>query len=171
MSYLVGYLGNKHDAEDVFQETWIKIHTKFRTFECGRRFRPWMYRIATNTALDHLRKKNRHKIVSLDKIKVIHSKGDNEDYVESAYDHTLEASYEEIDSIETDEIRDNLMESLNTLPVNLRQIVELVYLQKLKYLEAANILRIPEGTLKSRLHTALKHLRASPLIQKLDEAA
>src|SRR5690606_19500070 len=51
-SYLRRYLGDAEIAEDVFQATFLQIHLKREQFEEGRRFRPWLYTIATNQAID-----------------------------------------------------------------------------------------------------------------------
>lgn len=53
-------------AEDVFQATFLQVHLKRENFEEGRRFRPWLYTIATNQAIDAQRRNRRHRMVSLD---------------------------------------------------------------------------------------------------------
>ena len=65
-SYLRRYLGNAEMAEDVFQATFLQVHLKREQFEEGRRFRPWLYTIATNQAIDAQRRNRRHRMVSLD---------------------------------------------------------------------------------------------------------
>ena len=65
-SYLRRYLGNAEMAEDVFQTTFLQVHLKGDQFEEGRRFRPWVYTIATHQAIDAQRRNKRHRSVSLD---------------------------------------------------------------------------------------------------------
>ena len=65
-SYLRRYLGSAEMAEDVFQATFLQVHLKRENFEEGRRFRPWLYTIATNQAIDAQRRNRRHRMVSLD---------------------------------------------------------------------------------------------------------
>ena len=65
-SYLRRYLGNAEMAEDVFQAAFLSVHLKCNSFEEGRRFRPWLYTIATNAAIDARRRNKRHRTVSLD---------------------------------------------------------------------------------------------------------
>ncbi len=65
-NYLCRYLGNAENAEDVFQTTFMQIHLKCDQFEDGRKFRPWLYRIATNQAIDLHRKTKRYQVISLD---------------------------------------------------------------------------------------------------------
>ena len=64
--YLRRYVGNAEMAEDVFQATFLQIHLKCEQFDEGRRFRPWLYTIATNQAIDAQRHK-RHRMASLDR--------------------------------------------------------------------------------------------------------
>ena len=53
-------------AEDVFQATFLQVHLRCDQFEEGRRFRPWLYTVATNQAIDAQRRNKRHRMVSLD---------------------------------------------------------------------------------------------------------
>ena len=65
-SYLRRYVGSAEMAEDVFQATFLQIYVKRDRFEVGRRFRPWLYTVATNQAIDAQRRNRRHRMVSLD---------------------------------------------------------------------------------------------------------
>src|SRR5262245_20620765 len=67
-SYLRRYLGSAEMAEDAFQAAFLQIHLKRDQFEPGRKFRPWLYTIATNQAIDAQRRNRRHKMVSLDRV-------------------------------------------------------------------------------------------------------
>src|SRR4029077_8855999 len=66
-SYLRRYLGDAAMAEDAFQATFLQVHLKCDQFEEGRKFRPWLYTIATNQAIDARRRAKRHRMVSLDR--------------------------------------------------------------------------------------------------------
>src|ERR1700722_13999698 len=66
-SYLRRYLGDATMAEDAFQATFLQVHLKCDQFEEGRKFRPWVYTIATNQAIDAQRRNKRHRNVSLDR--------------------------------------------------------------------------------------------------------
>src|ERR1700684_2915303 len=66
-SYLRRYLGDAEMAEDTFQATFLQVHLKCDQFEEGRRFRPWLYTIATNQAIDAQRRNKRHRNLSLDR--------------------------------------------------------------------------------------------------------
>src|SRR5271167_1025257 len=74
-SYLRRYLGDATMAEDAFQTTFLQVHQKHDQFESGRRFRPWLYTIATNQAIDAQRRNKRHRGISLDRT----SKTDSDD--------------------------------------------------------------------------------------------
>src|SRR4030067_475812 len=67
-NYLRRYLGDTGMAEDAFQATFLQVHLKCEQFEAGRRFRPWLYTIATNQAIDAQRRNKRHRMVSLDRM-------------------------------------------------------------------------------------------------------
>src|SRR4051812_31499559 len=66
-SYLRRYLGDANAAEDAFQASFLQVHLKCDQFEEGRKFRPWLYTIATNQAIDSQRRNKRHRSVSLDR--------------------------------------------------------------------------------------------------------
>ena len=66
-SYLRRYLGSAEAAEDVFQSAFLLVHLKCDQFEDGRKFRPWLYTVATNAAIDYQRRNRRHRMVSLDR--------------------------------------------------------------------------------------------------------
>jgi RNA polymerase sigma-70 factor (ECF subfamily) len=151
-SYLRRYLGNAEMAEDVFQATFLQIHLKKDQFEDGRRFRPWLYTIATNQAIDAQRRNRRHRMVSLD-----HRTGGEDDVgtlVEmlSGSDRTAD------EKMEAEEAREWVRVAVGDLPETLRSALLLVYHQGMKYREAADVLGIPVGTVKSRLHAALLKL-------------
>lgn len=151
-SYLRRYLGNAEMAEDVFQATFLQIHLKKDQFEEGRRFRPWLYTIATNQAIDAQRRNKRHRMVSLD-----HRTGGEDDVgtlVEmlSGSDRTAD------EKMEAEEAREWVRVAVGDLPETLRSALLLVYHQGMKYREAADVLGIPVGTVKSRLHAALLKL-------------
>ena len=62
-----GTLGDAEMAEDAFQAAFLQVHLKCHQYEPGRAFRPWLYTIATNQAIDAQRRSRRHRMVSLDR--------------------------------------------------------------------------------------------------------
>ncbi len=153
-SYLRRYLGDAEMAEDAFQGTFLQVHLKCDQFETGRKFRPWLYTIATNQAIDAQRRNKRHRSVSLDR----NTRHDNGDDIGSLMD-LLESREPTPDMrAESGQQREWIRGAVEHLPDTLRAAVHLVYYQGLKYREAADILEIPVGTVKSRLHAAILKL-------------
>jgi RNA polymerase sigma-70 factor (ECF subfamily) len=154
-SYLRRYLGSSEMAEDVFQATFLQVHLKREQFEEGRRFRPWLYTIATNQAIDAQRRNRRHRMVSLD-----HRTGGENDV--GSLVEMLAGNGQTADvQLEAEEARDWVRSAVNDLPESLKTALMLVYHQGMKYREAADVLGIPVGTVKSRLHSALLKLNES----------
>lgn len=153
-SYLQRYLGDATLAEDVFQATFLQVHLKCQQFESDRKVRPWLYTIATHQAIDCQRRNKRHKLVSLDR-----RHGDDGESEPGALLDLLEArDPSPTDNLETTERRDWARDAVAKLPETLRIAVNMIYHQGLKYREAAEILNVPVGTVKSRLHTAMLRL-------------
>ena len=153
-SYLRRYLGDGSMAEDAFQQTFLQVHLKCDQFEVGRKFRPWLYTIATNQAIDAQRRNKRHRSISLDRT----NRQDNSDDLGSLMDLLTSKEASPESQAESIQQRDWIRESVAALPDTLREAVNLVYYQGLKYREAADILKIPVGTVKSRLHAAILKL-------------
>ena len=153
-SYLRRYLGDAEMAEDTFQATFLQVHLKCDQFEEGRRFRPWLYTIATNQAIDAQRRNKRHRNLSLDRS----LKGEGHDEVGSLVDLLVSKELNPESQLDASQRREWIREALDRLPEQFRTAVQLIYYQGLKYREAAEILGIPVGTVKSRLHTAILKL-------------
>jgi RNA polymerase sigma-70 factor (ECF subfamily) len=153
-SYLRRYLGDATLAEDVFQAAFFQVHLKCDQFEADKKFRPWLYTIATNQAIDAQRRNKRHRMASLDR----QNAGDGEQEVGALVDLLVNASAAPSSNMEMVERRDWIRQAVADLPETLRSAVALIYYQGMKYREAAEVLGIPVGTVKSRLHTAVLRL-------------
>ncbi len=152
-SYLRRYLGDAEMAEDAFQAAFLQVHLKCQQYEAGRAVRPWLYTIATNQAIDAQRRSRRHRMVSLDR------SGPKEgDDVGRLLD--LLTSKEPIPTAQLSaaERAQWLHEAVEQLPEPLQDVIRLVYFQEMKYREAAEVLDIPVGTVKSRMHAAVAKL-------------
>lgn len=154
-SYLRRYLGSAEMAEDVFQATFLQVHLKKEQFEEGRRFRPWLYTIATNQAIDAQRRNRRHRMVSLD------NRTGGEDDVGSLVEMLSGSERTADEQMESEEAREWVRSAVDELPDGLKQALLLVYHKGMKYREAADVLGIPVGTVKSRLHSAVLKLNES----------
>lgn len=152
-SYLRRYTGSTELAEDAFQGTFLQLHTKCHQFDLDRRFRPWLYAIATNQAIDVQRRNKRHRMVSLDRpMNESDGRGGNwtEKLVGPSPDPLWAASREENGRW--------VHQAVESLGEPMQQVIHLVYYQGMKYREAADVLGIPVGTVKSRLHSAVQRL-------------
>ncbi len=151
-SYLRRYLGDAEQADDAFQGTFLQVHLKCEQFDNDRRFRPWLYAIATNQAIDVQRRNKRHRMASLDRA----GKGDDSD---GQWSEKLIGDF--VDPLVEAASRENglwIREAVESLTDSMKQAVHLVYYQGMKYREAADTLGIPVGTVKSRLHAAVQRL-------------
>ena len=153
--YLRRYLGDANLADDVFQNTFLQLYTKIGQYQAGRPVRPWLYTIATHQAIDALRRNGRHQALSLDQEREELAPADLPNllgFLESRGPGPL-------DQAQGEERRLLVRASVERLPDFLRQVIILAYYQGLKYRDIADILDIPVGTVKSRLHTALVKLQ------------
>jgi RNA polymerase sigma-70 factor (ECF subfamily) len=151
-SFLHRYTSDAEMAEDAFQTTFLQVHLKCSQFEDGRRFRPWLYAIATNQAIDAQRRNRRHRAASLDRM------SNSDDNPGSLMDSLVS---HEPDPTETFDIKEGqawVRRELAALPDHLRSVIALVYFQGMKYREAAEVLNVPVGTVKSRLHAGIARL-------------
>ena len=153
-NYLRRYLGDAELAQDAFQTTFLQVHLKCEMFEEGRRFRPWLYTVATNQAIDAQRRNRRHRLVSLDRA----GGGDDGEQVGSLVDLLVSDAPNPLAEASSIERKAWIGAAVDDLPESMQQVVNLVYYQGLKYREAAEVLNIPVGTVKSRLHTAVLKL-------------
>lgn len=128
-------------ADDIMQETFLRAFQKYELYDRDRPVRPWLYRIAVNVTKSMLRRQR--WLFFTDKVP---EEQDNQ-WVE---DRILKSENER-----------ELWNSVNGLSAKRREVIILHYYAGLSLPEVASILRIPEGTCKSRLHEALKQLRRS----------
>jgi RNA polymerase sigma-70 factor (ECF subfamily) len=152
-SYLRRFLGHTQMAEDAFQGTFLQVHLKCGQFVEGRRFRPWLYAIATNQAIDVQRRNKRHRLASLDA-----TSADGLGSVSTWSQGLVSDGSEPQHAASLRERGEWLRGAMGQLTDSLRSVVQLVYFQGLKYREAAEALDIPVGTVKSRLHAAIARL-------------
>jgi len=142
---------NRHDlVEDVFQETFMQLFASRESFDTSRPLRPWLFTIAANKAKDALRKWQRTTAVP------IGTMGDPQDL---SFDDMLNTVTSDTtmpeDELQTNETAARVGQIITDMPENLREILILAYFQKFSYKQMAEVLSIPIGTVKSRLHTAV----------------
>jgi RNA polymerase sigma-70 factor, ECF subfamily len=164
--YLRKYLRCAELAEDAFQATFLQVHLKCRQFDPCRKFRPWLYRLATNLAIDLLRQNRRHNAVSL-------NAGTSDQYSNAGLtDRDLLSFYDAGpgEQLEAAEDRQRIRSAVDKCPTRLKGVLELVMFQGLKYQEAADMLGIPLGSVKSRMHEAVVQLRNTFLASTRDDS-
>jgi RNA polymerase sigma-70 factor (ECF subfamily) len=148
--FLVRFMGNRAAAEDVFQDAFLQVHISADTFDPSRRFKPWLFTIAANKARDYMRKRARRPASSLS------AKIDSADSESQAYLDLMEADLPTPEAgAEDAELRQQVGQVVQQMPEHLREILLLAYFQRFGYAEIAEILEIPLGTVKSRLHSAV----------------
>jgi RNA polymerase sigma-70 factor, ECF subfamily len=153
--YLRRYLGDHALAEDVAQNTFLQVFLKIGQYERGRAARPWLYTIATHQAIDALRRQGRHQLLSIDQ-----QRPDADDAGLPQLMNLLESSQPSpLEQVEAEERRELVRAGVDRLPDFLKQVLILAYYQGLKYSDVAEIVGIPVGTVKSRLHSALVKLQ------------
>ncbi len=155
-NYLRRFLGDATLAEDVFQATFLQVHVKRDVFEQGRKFRPWLYTIATNQAIDAQRRNRRHRRLSLNQPQ--QSTGESVGtLIDLVAGDTVDPSLVAEGSEQSAWVRGEV----DALPEPLRNAVNLVYFKGMKYRDAAKEMSVPVGTVKSRLHAAIQRLGQS----------
>jgi RNA polymerase sigma-70 factor (ECF subfamily) len=140
-------VGDENAAWDVLQEAWIGISRDLHRLEDAAAFPAWAYRITSNKCRDRIRRERRRR-------KAVEAYSEQ---VRHAEDHASNA----------EEQCAALKEALARLPGRDRAILSLRYEEEFDTAEIAAILRIPEGTVKSRLHYARKRLRE--LLEQTDD--
>ena len=153
-SYLCRYLGDVELAEDAFQQTFLQVHLKCDQYDADRKVRPWLYTVATNQAIDAQRRTRRHRMLSLDR----RVGDDAENETGSLVDLLAQDALGPAEALEAREECDHVRNVLARLPEAMREVVTLIYYQGLKYREAAEVLSLPVGTVKSRMHGAIEKL-------------
>ncbi len=147
----VRIVGNDEDAEDVAQEAFVRAYRALPGFRGDSKFSSWLYRIATNRALTHLKRRRRRVVtVGLDA-------GPRVEAGASEVGRGSERGPDRL--VLDDEFRREVRAAVLELPERYRVVVTLFYLEEKSYKEVAAILGIPMGTLKTHLHRARALLR------------
>ncbi|MBW8016944.1 MAG: RNA polymerase sigma factor [Planctomycetes bacterium] len=149
-AFLRRFLNRQDLVEDVFQETFLQLYTSKDKFDTSRPLHPWLFTIAANKAKDALRKMQRNASTSIGAI--ADSGNVSVDDVVN-----LLASYKTTpsDVASKEETAVQVRQIIANMPGNLRGILILAYFEQFSYKQMAEILSIPIGTVKSRLHTAV----------------
>ncbi|MFH1145833.1 MAG: RNA polymerase sigma factor [bacterium] len=143
------YVGNKQDAEDIVQDTFVKVWKHLKRFDVNQPFKPWLYRIAKNTAFDFLKKKKT----------IPFSMFEDEEGNNVVLDTLVDGSPLPDQIIERKEMSSYLNSLLEQLAPIYRQVMEQYYNCQLTFQEIADKERESINTIKSRHRRALLLLR------------
>ncbi|MCF7975441.1 MAG: RNA polymerase sigma factor [Phycisphaerae bacterium] len=148
--FLRRFLNCPELVEDVFQETLLQLYASRGSFDVSRPLRPWLLTIAANKAKDALRRAKRHRSTPVSGL----TTGEN-----LSFDKILNTyvSCDDDPSLRLDrsETAAQIRQVVGSLPEKQCEILTLAYFDQLAYKQIAAVLRIPIGTVKSRLHTAV----------------
>jgi len=150
--FLLRLVRDKSEAEDLFQQTWVHVAEKIRHFDPSRNFDAWLFTVARNLAIDHLR---RIRPASLDQpVSEDESQG-------TAVDRLVANDPAPLDRVLANERATRLGTALDELPIVYREVMTLRFEEEMKIEEIAQVLSIPLSTVKSRLRRSLEQMRRS----------
>ncbi len=165
LHFLIRFVGSTAAAEDVFQDAFLQVHISAETFDPTRRFKPWLFTIAANKGRDWHRKHSKRTVLSLSQD--IGGDGEGTRFVD-----LMEGDQELPDATLLDnEQIDRVRNTVDQLPSHLREILLLSYFQQMSYVQIAESLQIPLGTVKSRLHAAVAAFSQSWQAVNIEEQA
>lgn len=131
------------DADDVLQNTFIKVYKNIHNFKGDSKLFSWMYRIATNESITHINKnKKRFNVGNIE-----------------LYDHMVNNLKADV-YFESDAIKFKLQQAIATLPEKQQLVFNMKYFQDIKYRDMSEILDTSEGALKASYHIAVKKIEA-----------
>lgn len=140
------FFADEDDANEITQKTFINTYHKVKELDDPSRFGSWIYRVANNLCLDELKRAGRRKSTAL------------EAWIEQ--DGRLAAeSQSPVADLQQKELGEILQHALLTLPDEQRTVIILKEYEGLKFREIAEIMEVPESTVKSRLYYGLKSTR------------
>ncbi|QOK26368.1 RNA polymerase sigma factor SigW [Cytobacillus oceanisediminis] len=143
-------LGNRHEAEDIAQEAFLRAYVNIASFNIDLKFSTWLYRIATNLCIDRIRKKKPDyyldaEVAGMDGLNM---------YSQIASDARLPE--EDVESLE---LQETIQREISKLPEKYRSVIVLKYIEELSLNEISETLDLPLGTVKTRIHRGREALR------------
>ncbi len=148
MNFTFRFVNDDEQAEDIVQDTLLKLYTHRHYYRNIAKFSTWIYTIAGNLAKTELRKKKRHKVTNLSQMG-----REEREYelpaVEAESGQMVQEQYAE----------KQIQQAIQTLPPHFRTVIILRDIQELSYEEISNIVDVPLGTVKSRINRARLQLQ------------
>ena len=147
--YLLRMTGQPATAEDLFQQTWLRVMERARSYDPRRPFEGWLFGVAHNAAIDYLR---RLRPDSLD---------EPLPSGEAPAELLPGSGVDALEQLLAQERAEWVAEAMADLPAGFREVLTLRFEEEMKLEEISVVLAMPLGTVKTRLHRALKGLRRS----------
>ncbi len=151
LGYLFHMTGNRDQAEDLFQETFKRVHEKAHTFRGGS-FKSWLFTIATRVTIDTARRRRRTTVLSLDR------DADCEDDPAPLETVVAREAADPADEAVRQEQKEQVRQAIEALPVGQRAALVLAYYQQLSYAQVAETLGCSVGAVKTQMSRALAKL-------------
>ena len=149
------FTGRTDEAEDLTQEIFVKVYQTLRTFDAAQgAFSTWLNRVARNHLVDHYRRTRKDRVTS-----------SLEDELETL-EEKPSVGTEAVGQVESRERKEVLQQGLNRLSPDLREAVVLRDLHDLDYQEIAQVLGVPQGTVKSRINRG--RLELARVLKRMD---
>ena len=149
--YLIRQLGNEHDAQDLAQESFVRVYQNRTRFDPRQKFTTWLYTIATNLGRDRMRYRSRHPQVSLD--------AENPDTETSLTERLASEAATPHEQLQQRESAETVRQAIGTLSEELRTPLILSEYEELSHAEIAAILHCSPKAVETRLYRARLHLR------------
>jgi RNA polymerase sigma-70 factor, ECF subfamily len=143
-------LGNRHEAEDIVQEAFIRAYVNIQRYNLELKFSTWLYRITTNLCIDRIRKKKPDYYLDAE---VKGTEG------LTMYSQVPSKTTLPEDDVESLELQDTIQKEIMKLPEKYRSVIVLKYIEELSLKEISEILEMPLGTVKTRIHRGRETLR------------
>ncbi|MRS22997.1 sigma-70 family RNA polymerase sigma factor [Bacillus sp. RIT694] len=143
-------IGDKTDVDDVVQEIYIQLYESLRKYDNEKPFRPWLIGLAIKQIHSYRRKRWM-------RLRIVKKAEEQRKPVQIDFSNDIVSKIS----------NQKLIELIHKLPYKLKQVIILRYLHDYSQEEVAHILHIPIGTVKSRIHAALKKLRQKEQVEEI----
>jgi RNA polymerase sigma-70 factor (ECF subfamily) len=158
--YIGNLLGDEELAKDVLQEVFLRAFKARGSYKPRAKFSAWIYTIATNLCRDELRRRLRYNVTSIYESLSIQNSEEGEEETFELYETIVDGSILPPDQeLERKENEKRFRKALESLSNGHREVLEMRLFEGLKYAEISRRLNIPSGTVKSRIHYAIKALK------------
>lgn len=154
-TFVARLCGDPARAEDLLQETFLRLIEHADTFEGGAKLRTWLYRIARNLCVDEMRRKKHRRHASMD------ASGNGVDHGQTLHDRVAAPNPLTDRQVVSAQLGERLMAAVSALPEEQREVFLMRQAQNLAFKEIAEITAVSENTVKSRMRYALERLQSA----------